>query len=138
MFLTVLWRTGTMGTSLTQMTSSFVSSLGKKFAARDPRMRTLGRDILNALTGLEKLVPGSLGKGKGLDWVGIWPVSLDLGPEDLLNACVYSPRTADGWIDRFDLVQLLLRTLLSCLWALGNAILYWSWRLGITCGIACC
>lgn len=137
MFSTVLWQTGTMGTSLSQVISSFVSSLGKKLAARDPHARTLGRDILNGLTVLETLVPGSLGKDKGLDCIGVWLASLELGPENLLDACVYSPR-ADCCIDISDLVQLRLQTWWPYPWVLGNSILWWSWRLGIIYWIACC
>ena len=114
MFLTVLLQGGTMGTSVSQMISSFVSSLGKKLAARDPNMRTLGRDILNALTALETLVPGSLSKDKGLNCADIWLASLEFGPENLLEACVYPLRT-DRCIDPFNLAQLRLRTLPWCL-----------------------
>lgn len=112
MFLTVLWQAGTMGTSASQVISSFVSSLGKKLAAREPNVKTLGRDILNALTALETLVPGSLGKEKKLRCGDIWLASLDLGAEDLLDACVYSART-DGCIDSLNLIQRHLRTLRS-------------------------
>lgn len=110
MFLTVLWQAGTLGMFHPQMTSSFVSSLGKKIVARDPSVRTLGRDILNALTALETLVPGSLGKGKDLDCTGIWFTSLDSDPENLLDACMCSPG-ADHFIDPFDPVQLRLLTM---------------------------
>lgn len=137
MFLTVLWQTGKMGTFLSQMVSSFVSSLGKKLAARDPIVGTLGKEILIALTTLETLVPGSLGKGKDLNCADVWLASLGLGPENLLDVCVCSPRTSD-YIDPIDLVQLRLPTLLSSLWVLGSVILCWSWRPGITCGIVCC
>jgi hypothetical protein len=88
MFLTALWRAGTMGTPLPQIMASFVSSLGKKLAAREPNTGILTRDILSALTALDALVPGSLGKGKGFDCGGIWLAALDLNPENLLDACV--------------------------------------------------
>lgn len=112
MFLTVLWQAGTMGTSVPPMISSFVSSLGKRLADRVPDVGILGREILNALTGFETLVPGSLYKDKDLDCAGIWLASLDSGPENLLDACVYSPQS-DRSIDLFNLVQLRLRTLWS-------------------------
>ena len=105
MFLAVLWQTGALETSHLQVMSSFVSSLGVKMATRDPTVRTLGRDILNALTALETLVPGSLGKGKGLDCTAIWLASLDSDPEILLDACMYLPE-ADRFADLFDPVQL--------------------------------
>lgn len=114
MFSTVLCQAGTMGTPLSQTISSFFSSLGKKLAARDPNVIAIGRDILNALTVLETLVPGSLDKDKDLDCIGIWLASLDLGPENLLDVCVYSSRT-DRCIDPFEPVQLRLQTLRSCL-----------------------
>lgn len=110
MFLTVLWQAGTVGTPLPQTLSSFVSTLGKKLAARDPNVRTLGGDILNALTALETLVPGSVGKDKDLGCADIWLASLDYGPENLLDACVYSPRTG-RFTDPLDPVQLRLLTL---------------------------
>ena len=110
MFLAVLWQNGTLGTSHPQVMSSFVSSLGVKMATRNPTARTLGRDILNALTVLETLVPGSLGKGKGLDCTDIWLASLDSDPEILLDACMYLPEV-DHFADLFDPVQLRLLTL---------------------------
>ena len=91
MFLTILWQGGALGTFHPQMVSSFVSSLGKKVAARDPSVVTLGRDVLNALTALETLVPGSLGKDKGFDCADVWLASLDSDPENLLDACMYFP-----------------------------------------------
>ena len=91
MFLTILWQAGALGTFHPQMMPSFVSSLGKKIAARDPSVVTLGRDILNALTALEALVPGSLGKDKSFDWADVWLASLDSDPENLLDACTCSP-----------------------------------------------
>jgi len=106
MFLVILWQAGTLGTSHLQM-SSFVSSLGKKLAARDPRVRTLGRDILNALTTLETLVPRSLGKDKGLDCADIWLAFLDSDPENLLDACMSLPgayRFADLFLISFSCV----------------------------------
>ena len=109
-FLAVLWQTGKLGTSHPQVMSSFVSSLGVKMAARDPAVRSLGRDILNALTILETLVPGSLGKGKNLDCTDIWLASLDSDPEILLDACMYLPE-ADCFADLFDPVQLRSLTL---------------------------
>jgi len=110
MFLAVLWQNGTLGTSHPQVMSSFVSSLGVKMTTRNPTARTLGRDILNALTVLETLVPGSLGKGKGLDCTDIWLASLDSDPEILLDACMYLPE-ADYFADLFDPVQPRLLTL---------------------------
>ena len=136
-FLAVLWQTGKLESSHPQVMSSFVSSLGVKMAARDSTVRTLGRDILNALTALETLVPGSLGKGKGLDCTDIWLASLDSDPEILLDACMYSPE-ADCFADLFDPVQLRSPTLWLYLWLLKNAMLCLSQRLGITCGTACC
>jgi len=100
-FLAALWRAGALGTPHPQM-SSFVSSLGKKMAARDPSVKTLGRDILNVLTALETLVPGSLGKDKDLDYTGLWLASLDSDPEDLLDACMLLPG-ADCITDPLDL-----------------------------------
>ena len=91
MFLTVLWQAGTLGTFHPQMAALFVSSLAKKLAARDPSVRTMARDILNALTALETLVPGSLSKDKDMDYTGIWLASLDSDPENLLDACMYLP-----------------------------------------------
>jgi hypothetical protein len=82
--------------------------------ARDPTVRTLGRDILNALTALETLVPGSLGKGKGLNCSDIWLASLESNPEILLDACMYSPG-ANCFTDFFDPVQLRSLTLWSYL-----------------------
>lgn len=122
MFLVILWQTGTLGASHLQMMSSFLSSLGKKMAARDQTVRTLGRDTLNALTALEMLVPGSLGKDKGLDCAGIWLVFLDSDPENLLDACMSLPR-ADRFADLFDLVQLRFLILWPYLWVLGNVTL---------------
>ncbi|KAF9650668.1 hypothetical protein BDM02DRAFT_1290706 [Thelephora ganbajun] len=90
MFLTILWQAGTLGTSYPQVMSSFVSSLGKKFAARDSSVKTMGRDILNALTALEMLVPGSVGKDKNLDCADIWLASLDSDPENLLDASAFA------------------------------------------------
>jgi len=87
------------------MMSSFVSLLGKKFAARNLTVRTLGRDILNALTSLEALVPGSLGRDKDLDYTGIWLASLDSDPENLLDACMYLSG-ANHFTDTFNPVQL--------------------------------
>ena len=136
-FLAVLWQTEVLGPSHPQVMSSFVSSLGVKMATRDPTVRTLGRDILNALTALETLVPGSLGKGKGLDCTGIWLASLDSDPEILLEACMCSPE-ACCFADLFDPVQLRSPTLWLYLWVPRNAMLCLSQRLGITCGIACC
>lgn len=95
MFLTVLWQAGTLGTSHPQVMSSFVSSLGRKLAARDPSVKVLGRDILNALTALETLVPGSLNKDKNLDCSDVWLAFLDSDPENLLDACMYSH---GGWL----------------------------------------
>lgn len=113
MFLTVLWQAGVMGTSIPQVMFSFVSSLGKKLAAKDPNVRTLGRDILNALTALETLVPGFLAGDKGLNCADVWMSSLDSDPENLLDACVYSSRT-DFFINLFDITQLHLLTLWPC------------------------
>ena len=110
MFLAVLWQAGALGTFHPQMTSSFVFSLGKKIAERDPSTRTLGRDILNALTALETLVPGSFGKDKGLDCASLWSASLDSDPENLLDACMYLPGV-DRFTDRFAFVQLHLLTM---------------------------
>ncbi|KAF9786112.1 hypothetical protein BJ322DRAFT_1210647 [Thelephora terrestris] len=90
MFLTVLWQAGAMGTGLPQIITSFVSSLGKKFAARDPNVRTLGGDILNALTALEVSVPGSLGKDRDLGCADMWLASLDSDPENLLDASAFA------------------------------------------------
>lgn len=78
--------------------------------ARDPTVRTLSRDILNALTALETLVPGSLGKDRGLDCTGIWLASLDSDPESLLDACMCLPE-ADFFADLFAVAQLRLLTL---------------------------
>ena len=88
MFLTALWRAGTMGTPLPPAMASFVLSLGKKFAVRKPNTGILGRDILNAMTALEALVPGSLSKDKGFECGDIWLAALDSDPENLLDACV--------------------------------------------------
>ena len=100
MFLVILWQAGTLGTSHLQLMSCFVSSLGKKMAVRGPSVRTLGRDILNALTALETLVPGSLGKDKGLDCADIWLTFLDSDRENLLDACM-SLAGADRIVDLF-------------------------------------
>jgi len=96
------------------MMHSFVSSLGKKMAARGQTVRTLGRDILNALTSLETLVPGSLGKDKDLDYTDIWLASLDSDPENLLDACMYLPG-ANNFTDPLDPVQLRSLTTWLCL-----------------------
>jgi len=101
MLLTILWQAGALGTSPPQMMPSFVSSLGKKIAARDSSVVTLGRDILNALTALETLVPGSIGKDKGIDCADVWLASLDSDPENLLDACTCLPGR-DSLTDPFD------------------------------------
>jgi len=110
MLLTILWQAGALGTFQPQMMSSFVSSLGKKVAARDPGVVILGRDVLNALTALETLVPGSLGKDKDLDCADVWLAALDSDPENLLDACMYSSG-ADCFADRFRPIQPHLPTL---------------------------
>jgi len=136
MFLTILWQAGALGTFHPQVVSSFVSSLGKKVAARDPSVGTLSRDILNALTALETVVPGSLKDG-GVDCADVWLASLDSDPENLLDACMYFPGP-DRFTDPPNPVQPRLLTMWSYLWDIENAMLCWSQRLGITCGTVCC
>jgi len=114
MLLTILWQAGALGTFHPQAVSSFVSSLGKKIAARDPSVVTPSRDVLNALTALETLVPGSLGKDKGFDCADVWLASLDSDPENLLDACMYSPGP-DRFTDPFNPVQPRLLTMWSYL-----------------------
>jgi hypothetical protein len=82
-------------------------------AARDPSVRTLGRDILNALTALEKLAPGSLGKDKDLDYANVWLASLDSDPENLLDACMCLSG-AGRFTDPLAPVQLRSRTMWPC------------------------
>ena len=135
MFLALLWRTGAFRTAHPQTMSLFVSSLGAKMAAGDPTVKTLGRDILNALSALETVVPGSLSKGKGLNCTGIWLASLSSDPEDFLDACMWLVE-ADFFAD--GLVQLRSPTFWSCPWVPKNGTLSWSWRFGITCGTVCC
>ena len=89
MFLTYLWQTGTVGTSLQGMISSFISLLGKKLSVEDRGVKTLGRTILSALTTLETVVPGSLDKDKGLNCTDLWLFALDSDPENLLDACTF-------------------------------------------------
>ena len=135
MFLAVLWQTGTFRTPHPQTMSLFVSSLGAKMAAGDPTVKTLGRDILNALTALETLVPGSLGKDKGLNCASIWLASLSSDPENLLDACMWLAEV-DCFAD--DPVQLRSPTSWSYPWVPKDGTLYSSWRFGITCGTVCC
>lgn len=110
MFLAILWQAGTMGTPHPQMVSSFVSSLGKKLAARDPSVRTLGRDILNALTALETVAPGSFSKDKELNCADIWLAFLESDPENPLDACMCFPGK-DYFADVLDPAQLRFPTL---------------------------
>ena len=120
MFITVLWKAGKMGTPPPPAITSFISSFGKKLAARDPNTGTLGRDVLNALTALEALAPGSLGRDKEMDCARIWLASLDSDPENLLDACVYIRLGPTNWLTCLDLSFSCIRQLCSCVFWLSK------------------
>lgn len=110
MLLTILWQAGALGLFHARTIPSFVSSLGKKIAAREPSVVALGREILIALAALETLAPGSLGKDKGFDHADMWLASLDSDPENLLDACMYL-LGHDRFTDPFDPIQPRLLTM---------------------------